>query len=171
MENNRRTRPFDATDLGPANRFQALVNGKPFQAQSLSGLACLQTELEGVRTRNIWKIHAVGKVGCRRTLFGLFLDRSLEPGTYDLLRNDRLTVIYHLTPKQSSQVYHSRDFQQGSLNLIECPGATGRLRGAFEFAIPAVGFAVTRGEFDVLCPPESARSGHQKPGNAIGCVL
>ncbi|MFK3796189.1 hypothetical protein [Pseudomonas sp. NPDC088444] len=153
------------------DRFQALVNGKPFLPQTVDALSCLQTELEGARNRKIWKIHAVGKVAYRRTVFGLFLDPSLEPGTYDLVRDDRLTVIYHLTPKQSAQVYHSQDFQEGSLTLLECNGAKGRLRGSFEFAIPAVGFAVSCGEFDVLCRPEKPASTCQKSGDTLGRLL
>lgn len=133
--------------------FHALINNKPFTTTDLQGLLCLRSELVGQRTCRIWKIHATGKVAHRRTVFGFFIDQSLEPGTYDLVRNERLTAVYHLTPKQQAQVYHSRDFQHGSVTLIECNAETGRLRGTFEFSMSAIDFTVSHGEFDLRCSP------------------
>ncbi|WP_341958881.1 hypothetical protein [Pseudomonas sp. RC10] len=138
--------PFDKD-----SRFSAVVNGKPFITTRLQGIACLRSELEGVQTRQIWKIHATGKVAHRRTVFGFFIDQSLQPGTYDLVRNERVSAVYHLTPKQQAMVFHSRDFQDGTLTLLECNVETGRLRGTFEFSIPAIDFNVTRGEFNLVC--------------------
>jgi hypothetical protein len=134
--------------------FRASVNTKPFLTTRLSGLSCLRPELVGARTHRIWKIHAEGQVARHRTMMGLFIDQTLEPGTYDLVRNDRITAVYHRTPKQVAQVYHSRDFQRGSLTLLEFNPVTGRLRGTFEFAMSAIGFDVSGGEFDVMCPRE-----------------
>ena len=171
MEHTTDCSPLGRRDANAPDRFQALINGKPFMPQRLHALSCLQTELEGTRNRKIWKLHAVGKVAYRRTVFGIFIDQSLEPGTYDLVRDDRLTVIYHLTPRQTAQVFHSHDFQEGSLTLLECEGDAGRLRGRFEFAIPAVGFFVSCGDFDLLCRPEPAASLRQKIGNALGTGL
>ncbi len=138
------------------NHFSAVVCGKPFVTTALSGLLCLRPELMGVRNRSIWKIHAAGHVARRRTILGLFIDQTLEPGTYDLVRNDRLTAVYHLTPPKVAQVYHSRDFQHGSVTLLECNVETGRLRGTFEFAMSAINFKVCEGEFDLLCPPQES---------------
>lgn len=133
--------------------FNAVVNARQFLTTHLSAVWCLRPELDGVRTHSIWKVHAVGQVASRRTVFGLFIDRMLKPGTYDLVANDRLTVVYHLTPRRIAQVYHSRDFQQGSLTLLACEIETGRLKGTFEFAIPAIGFEVTDGQFELICGP------------------
>lgn len=149
----------DSTHLHPSNvlpfdkdsRFSALVNDKPFITTRLQGLACLRSELEGVQTHRIWKIHATGKVANRRTVFGFFIDQSLKPGTYDLVRNERVSAVYHLTPRQQALVFHSRDFQDGTLTLLECDVETGRLRGTFAFSIPAIDFNVTRGHFNLLC--------------------
>lgn len=152
----------DSTHLPPSSghpaqaqgHLHALVNGKPFITQTLSGLACLRPELSGARELRIWKIHAIGKVAHRRTMLGFFIDQALQPGTYDLVGNERLTAIYHLTPKQVARVYHSCDFQVGSVTLLECNVETGRLRGTFEFAISAIEFTVSAGEFELLCPSQ-----------------
>lgn len=136
--------------------FHARVNDKRFITRHLSGSVCLRCELTGPRTHRIWKIHAVGTVSWRRTVIGLFIDQSLRPGTYDLIGSDRLTAVYHLTPRRIAQVYHSRDFQQGSVTLLECNVDTGRLRGTFEFAMSAIGFRVSGGEFDLGCDREKS---------------
>ena len=139
--------------------FHALVNDRPFLTTRVSAVSCLRAELKGPCEHPIWKIHAVGKVCYRRTIIGFFIDDSLQPGTYDLVANEGLTAVYHLTPKQLAQVYHSRDFESGSVRLLECNAQTGRIRGHFEFAIPAVGFRVSEGMFDLVCqrehPPRS----------------
>jgi hypothetical protein len=150
---NTRNQPASPTRPRP-DIFRAFVNTKPFVASRLSGLSCLRPELSGARTHRIWKIHAEGQVARHRTMLGLFIDQTLEPGTYDLVRNDRITVVYHRTPKQVVQVFHSRDFQCGSVTLLEFNSDTGRLRGTFEFAMSAIGFDVSGGEFDVVCPRE-----------------
>lgn len=109
--------------------FGALINDKHFLTTSLNGVSCLRPELIGVRTCRIWKIHAVGQVARHRTLFGLFIDHALVPGVYDLAGNERITVIYHLTPKRMSTIVHSRDVQQGRMTLLECGADSRRLRG------------------------------------------
>lgn len=153
--------PSAAPQADARSRFSALVNNKPFTLSLLQGLSCLRSELVGVRTHKIWKIHATGKVAHRRTVFGFFIDQSLQPGTYDLVRNERLTAVYHLTPRQQAQVYNSRDFQQGSLTLLECNPETGRLRGTFEFSMSAIDFTVSQGEFDLYCcTAQPATSAH-----------
>jgi hypothetical protein len=134
--------------------FSARINGTPLITTDLSGMSCLRPELTGARSQRIWKIHAVGKVGPHRTALGLFIDQTLAPGIYDLVRDERLTAVYHLTPKRVAQVFHSRDFAQGRVRLLRCNADTGRLRGSFEFGIPAMNFKVSRGEFDLLCPRE-----------------
>jgi len=146
--------PTRPTALTARGHFSARINGTPFITTDLSGVSCLRPELTGARSQRIWKLHAVGKVGPHRTALGLFIDQTLTAGIYDLVRNDRLTAVYHLTPKQVAQVFHSRDFAQGRVRLLECNPDTGRLRGSFEFGIPAMNFSVSRGEFDLLCPRE-----------------
>jgi hypothetical protein len=160
MENTIDRLPGHASCPDPHHRFYAQVNGKPFLTARLTGLTCLRSELESVQTCKIWKIHAMGKVAYRSTAFGFFIDQSLTPGAYDLARDERLAAVYHLAPKKVAQVYHARDFQEGRLTLLECNLETGRLRGTFEFAISAIGFKVSAGEFDVQCrahPPFSLR--------------
>lgn len=151
---------FPSSDF-PLGNFRALINDKPFTTTRLQGILCLRSELVGARTQKIWKIHATGKVAHRRTVFGFFIDQSLRPGTYDLVRNERLTAVYHLTPRQQALVYHSRDFQEGCVTLLECNTRTGRLRGRFEFSMSAIDFTVSRGEFDLRC-----RSGKVLDGSA-----
>lgn len=132
------------------DHFEALVNGRPFVCSRVDGRFCLRAELDSARRRRIWKINATGRVGNDGTTFGVFIDHSLAPGIHDLKGNALLTVIYHLTPKRMSRIYHSAYFQQGSITLLEC-AAGGRLRGTFHFAIPAAGFWVSEGVFDVAC--------------------
>jgi hypothetical protein len=137
-------------------RFYASVNNRPFLTSTVNGLSCLRPELTGARTHAIWKIHAVGQVARRRTVVGLFIDQALQPGTYDLVNDERITAIYHLTPAQVARIYHSRDFDRGSVTLLECNAQTGRLRGTFEFAMPWIDFTVSEGMFDLVCPHERA---------------
>lgn len=135
----------------PHNHFYAQVNGKPFLTTRLCGRSCLRSELVGVRTCKIWKIHAVGKVAHHRTVLGMFIDQSLGPGTYDLVQDERLSVIYHVTPRQFAQLYHSRDFETASVTLLECDVQTGHLRGTFEIDMPSAGLLIADGQFDVWC--------------------
>lgn len=134
-----------------AGHFQALVKGKPFITKGLSGLVCLRSELDAARSSDIWKIHAAGQVAAHRTMIGFYIDRALGPGTYDLVGNEQIKTIYHLTPKRMATIFHSRDLQFGSMTLLECNLDTRRLRGTFEFSIPALGFEVRDGAFDLLC--------------------
>jgi hypothetical protein len=151
------------TDIKNAlsGQFGAMINGRQFVTTALSGTRCLRTELSGMRTRKIWNVQAVGQVARQRTMIGLYIDQVLTPGTYDLVHNERLGAVYHLTPPQFSQIYHSQDFQKGSVTLLECDTETGRLRGTFEFSMSAIGFKVTQGEFDLMCEadPRSGESG------------
>jgi hypothetical protein len=133
------------------NIFSATINGKSFTPDDLTAFSCLRAELEGPRTHRIWKIHAVGKLAHHRTVLGMFIDQSLEPGTYDLVNDERVSVIYHVTPRQFSQLYHSRDFLTGSVTLLECDAQSGRLRGSFAISMPHVGLEITAGGFDLLC--------------------
>ncbi len=153
MKDSNHTAPSICTDS--SDHFSATVDGKPFVTTRLSGVMCLRPELAGARSQRIWKIHASGQVGRRRTILGFFIDQTLAPGTYDLVRNERLTAIYHLIARQTVPVYHSRDFQQGSVTLLECNVETGRLRGIFEFSMSAINFSVSDGEFDLLCSDEA----------------
>jgi hypothetical protein len=138
----------------PHRQFSAQVNGKRFVATHVTGLSCLRAELVGARKQKIWKINAVGQVGKRRTMFGLFIAQTLQPGLHSLVRNDEVSAVYHVTPRQFLQVYHSRDFQSGSVTLLECNAKTGRLRGTFEFGMSAIDFSVLDGEFDLVCQRE-----------------
>lgn len=146
----------DCADPVADNRLSATINGKIFIPSDLTALACLRSELAGARTQKIWKLHAVGKVGHRRTVLGLFIDQSLGPGTYDLVRDERLSVVYHVTPRQFHQIFHAHDFQSGTVTLLECSVETGHLRGTFEINMPAADLEVTDGSFDVHCQPVNA---------------
>lgn len=141
-----------------SGRFSAMINDKPFLTTSLTGLSCLRPELVGARTCRIWKINVVGQVARHRTMLGLFIDQTLQPGTYDLVCDDRVSAVYHLTPPQLSQVYHSQNFQSGSVTLLECNAETGRLRGTFEFGMSAINFKVSAGEFDLVCDRDDGTS-------------
>jgi hypothetical protein len=147
---------INAEHASNSGTFNATVNGKPFLTTALTGTRCLRPELSGMRTRHIWNLHVAGQVARRRTMIGFFIDQVLTPGTYDLVGNDHLSVVYHLTPRQFARVYHSQHFQQGRVTLLECDTQTGRLRGTFDFAMSATGFKVADGEFDLVC--ETANS-------------
>ncbi|MFJ3520980.1 hypothetical protein ACIPO9_00725 [Pseudomonas sp. NPDC090203] len=139
-----------------ACELSATINGKPFTPGQLSAFSCLRPELTGKRSHKIWKIHAVGKVAHRRTVLGMFIDQSLEPGTYDLVRDERLSAIYHVTPRQFAQLYHSQDFEKGSVTLLECDVQTGHLRGTFHIDMPSAGLLIADGQFDVWCTQAAA---------------
>jgi hypothetical protein len=106
-------------------------------------------ELTHASDRWIWKVIAEGKVGRKRTSIGLFLDLDLEPGTYALVGEERIKIVYSETPQ--SVIYHSVHFQSGAFTLFEANRETRRLRGQFSFSISAMDFAVTDGHFDVQC--------------------
>ena len=139
--------------LAPAARgtFSATVNGHPFITHSLSAMACLRPGREDPRTCRIWKILATGTVRRHRTMIGLFINESVPSGCYNLLRNEQITVIYHLTPTRMARIYHSRDLQQGNLTLLGVDAKSGQLQGNFEFAIPSEDFLLTDGLFDLVC--------------------
>lgn len=129
--------------------FQALINGKPFLAASVTGWSCWRSELQQKPTCRIWKILATGHVARHGTSLGLFIDQTLEPGTYDLVDNPRISIVYHRTPRQFARVYHSRHLQTGRLTLLECNFETRCLRGTFEFGMSSVNFDVTHGTFNL----------------------
>jgi hypothetical protein len=137
----------------PAARgtFSAIVNGHPFITHRLSAMACLRPGRSDPLTCRIWKILATGTVRRHRTMIGLFIDQTVQPGSYNLLRNEQITVIYHLTPTRMAKIYHSRDLQQGNLTLLGCDATSGQLNGNFEFAVPTKDFHVTDGLFDLVC--------------------
>jgi hypothetical protein len=131
--------------------FQARINGQPLMVSSLLGRLTLRPELARTPDHWIWKVIADGKVGHKRTSIGLFFDRDLEPGTYNLIGHDGIKVVYNETPHWQSVIYHSAHFQSGVFTLIEADPNTGRVRGQFGFSIPAVEFDVTDGLFEVQC--------------------
>lgn len=131
--------------------FAAVVNHRPLVVSSLLGRLTLRPELAGVADHWIWKVIAEGKVGQKRTSIGLFLDRDLEPGSYELVGQDRIKIVYNETPHWQSVIYHSAHFQSGVFTLLEANRETRRIRGQFSFSISAMGFAVTDGSFDVQC--------------------
>jgi len=132
-----------------AESFQALVNDKPFCAGRVAGWSCWRSELQHKPTRRIWKILAIGQVARHGTSLGLYLDQTLEPGTYDLVDNPRISIVYHMTPRQFARVYHSKYFQTGHLTLLECNADTRRLRGTFEFGMSSIDFRVSQGAFNL----------------------
>jgi hypothetical protein len=142
--------PHDPTRPNKENHLSATINGKPVVFSQVSAVACLRCELEAAGNRAIWKIHAVGKVAHRRTVMGLFIDQSLAPGTYDLVNDEHLAMVYHVTPRQFFQLYHAHDFQSGCVTLLECDAQHKRLRGTFQMSMPRAGLEITDGSFDLL---------------------
>ncbi|GFM88971.1 hypothetical protein PSCICO_43700 [Pseudomonas cichorii] len=131
--------------------FKVSVNKQPLLVSSLLGRLTLRPELSQAPSHWIWKIIADGKVGHKRTSIGLFFDKDLEPGTYDLPGNERIKVVYNESPHWQSVIYHSAHFQAGAFTLIEADPQSQRLQGVFSFSISAVDFEVTDGSFDVYC--------------------
>jgi len=144
-----------------AGHFQALINDKPFIATSVIALSCWRAELGDAPSRRIWKIIATGNVARQGTSIGIYIDQSLTPGPYELINNHKISVVYHLTPRQVAQVYHSRHFQTGCLEIQECTQQTKRLRGAFEFGLSSISFRVTSGTFDVQWTDDPSQSSIQ----------
>lgn len=147
--------------LTAAGNFQALINDKPFIATSVVALSCWRAELGDAPNRRIWKIIATGNVARQGTSIGIYIDQSLTPGTYNLINNHTISVVYHLTPRQVAQIYHSRHFQTGCLELQECNEQTKRLRGTFEFGLSSISFKVTSGAFDVQWIDDPSQSSIQ----------
>lgn len=133
--------------------FQAQVNQHPFKVTSLLAGLTLRPELSSVPTHWIWKVIAEGKVDRKCASIGLFFDRDLPLGTYDLLASPHIKIIYNQTPHWQSIIYHSEHFQSGQLTLLEADIPSQRLRGEFDFSISAVDFAVTDGTFELNSQP------------------
>lgn len=131
--------------------FAAMVNHRPLVVSSLLGRLTLRPELAGAADHWIWKVITEGRVGQKRTSIGLFLDRDLKPGSYELVGQDRIKIVYNETPHWQSVIYHSAHFQSGVFTLVEANRETRRIRGQFSFSISAMDFAVTDGSFDVQC--------------------
>ncbi|HEY0288974.1 MAG TPA: hypothetical protein VGC62_18520 [Pseudomonas sp.] len=132
-----------------AGQFQAVINDKPFVANRIMGRSCWRSELRGTPRRRIWKILASGHVARQGTSIGFYIDQTLTPGTYNLVDNFDISVVYHLTPRQVARVYHSRHLQMGSLALLQCDQESRRLRGTFDFGMSSIKFHVTAGTFDL----------------------
>lgn len=131
--------------------FEAQVNQHPFLATSITAGMTLRPELSQIPCHWIWRVVADGRVGSKRASIGLFMDYDLAPGSYRLPADPRVRVVFSQTPHGRSVIYHSAQFQAGRITLIEADVASLRLKGRFEFSISAVGFAVTRGTFDLQC--------------------
>lgn len=138
-----------ATTSFRSGEFRALVNHQPLVVTSLLAGSTLRPELQSRPSHWIWKMIAEGKVDRKRVSIGLFFDRDLPPGTYDILGNARISIVYNQTPYFNSLVYHSAHFQAGHLTLQEADHGAPRLRGQFSFSISAINFSVTEGEFDL----------------------
>jgi hypothetical protein len=133
--------------------FQAWVNQQPLNVTSLLAASTLRPELGIAPSHWICKVIAEGKVAGKRASIGLFFDRNLLPGTYDILANPQINFVYSQTPHCKSVIYHSAHFQAGHLTLLESDIPGQRLQGQFSFSISAINFAVTDGAFDVHCQP------------------
>lgn len=144
-----------------AEQFQATVNGKSFVATSVTAWSCWRTELRHKPNRRIWKMLVTGHVARQGTSIGLFIDQTLGPGTYDVVSNPGISVVYHRTPRQIARVYHSRYFQTGELTLLECDPDTQRLRGTLEFGMSSINFKLAQGAFDVQWIDEASGASAQ----------
>lgn len=131
--------------------FQAQVNQRPLEVISLLAGLALRPELSTIPCHWVWKIIAEGTVARKRVSIGLFFDRNLPLGTYDLLAHPNIKIIYNQTPRGRNIIYHTGHFQSGQLTLLEADIAAQRLRGQFGFSISAMDFAITEGEFDLRC--------------------
>jgi len=131
--------------------FQATVNRQPMVVKSLFGKLTLRPEIEAVPKHWIWKVIAEGKVGRRSTSIGLFFDHDLQPGTYDIIHDERIRIVYNDSPHWDNVIYHSANFQTGTLILSEVDLHGCKLAGQFSFSVSAVDFAVTDGAFDLYC--------------------
>jgi hypothetical protein len=131
--------------------FQACVNRKPLVVKSLFGKLTLRPEIAATPQHWIWKVIADGKVGRRSTSIGLFLDHDIEPGTYDLINDKRVRIVYNDSPHWENVIYHSANFQTGTLILHEVDLEERKLAGQFSFSMSAVNFEVTDGAFDLYC--------------------
>lgn len=137
----------------PSNpgHFQAKVNQQPFQLNSLFGKLTLRPEIAAVPRHWIWKIIAEGRAGGRRTSIGLFFDHDIEPGTYNVIDNERIRIVYNDSPHWNNVIHHSANFQTGTLILTEVDLESLKVAGQFSFSVSAVDFEVTDGAFELCC--------------------
>jgi len=131
--------------------FEAAVNQRPMVIKSLRARLTLRPELAEAPRHWIWKIIAEGKVGQKRTSIGLFFDRDLPAGTYDLVANEHIKIVYNESPGKRSVVYHSANLQTGRFTLLEADVARQQIRGLFSFGMSAIDFEVSDGVFDLQC--------------------
>ena len=129
----------------------AMINQRPLAVHSLLAAMTLRPELSTMPSHWIWKIIAEGKVDRKRASIGLFIDRDLVPGTYDLITSSQIRIVYSQTPHSKGAIFHSAHFQSGYLTLLEADIPAKRLKGHFGFSISAINFEVTDGAFDVQC--------------------
>lgn len=140
-------------NCAPCNHdyFQACVNGRSLQVNALLGQLILRPQRSPASDQWVWKIIADGKVGQRRTSIGLFFDRDLQPGTYPLVGNPRINVVYNESPHWQSVIYHSAHLQSGALTLLAVDQQRQQVQGHFDFGISAIDFEVTQGHFAAHC--------------------
>lgn len=131
--------------------FQATVNRRPLVVKSLFGKITLRPEIATAPTHWVWKVIAEGKVARRNASIGLFFDHDLAPGTYDIINDERIKIVYNDSPNWNNIIYHSTDFQTGTLILSEVDLERLKLAGQFSFSVSAVDFEVTDGMFDLYC--------------------
>lgn len=131
--------------------FQATINRRPLVVKSLFGKITQRPEIAAAPTHWIWKVIAEGKVGRRLTSIGLFFDHDLAPGTYDIINDPRIRVIYNDSPHSNNIIYHSESFASGSLILNEVDLEQCKVAGTFSFSVSAIDFEVTDGLFDLHC--------------------
>ena len=140
--------------IPPANctgNFAVAVNQRPMVIKSLRARLMLRPELAEAPTHWIWKIIADGKVGQKRTSIGLFFGRYLPAGTYDLVANEHIKIVYNESPGRRNVVYHSANLQTGQFTLLKADIARQQIKGLFSFGMSAIDFEVSDGEFDLQC--------------------
>ncbi len=131
--------------------FEVAVNQRPMVIKSLCARLTLRPELAEAPTHWIWKIVADGKVGQKRTCIGLFFDRDLPTGTYDLVANEHIKIVYNEGPGRRNVVYHSANLQTGQFTLLKADVARQQIKGLFSFGMSAINFEVSGGMFDLQC--------------------
>lgn len=140
--------------IPPANctgSFEVMVNQRPMVIKSLRAQLTLRPELSQVPNHWIWKIIADGTVGLKRTSIGLFFDRDLPSGRYDLVANPQIRIVYNEGRGRHSAVYHSANVQTGEFTLLEADVTRQRIKGLFSFGMSAIDFEVSDGAFDLQC--------------------
>jgi hypothetical protein len=134
-----------------AGSFSVVVNEQPMIVTSLLARLTLRPELAEAPRYWIWKVIAEGKVGQKRTSIGLFFDRDLPTGSYDLIANEQIKVVYNENPHWQSVIYHSAHLQTGRFTLLEADVPGQRIKGLFRFGMSAIDFEVSDGAFDLQC--------------------